>query len=61
MSSISNSINTFVLTDSYGKIVKELSLDQLQNQIDCSTFKSGIYFYTITSGSEIETGQLIIR
>lgn len=61
LNTISTSVNSFVLTDSFGKIVKEISLDQLQNSIDCSSLKSGIYFYTISSGIEIETGQLIIR
>lgn len=50
-----------VLTDAYGKVVSKHTLNQQQNQIDCTALRAGVYFYTVISGQEQETGKIIIR
>lgn len=50
-----------VLTDSYGKVVATRAINQSQTQMDCTMLRSGIYFYTVTTGQEKETGKIIIR
>jgi len=51
------------ITDNSGKIVKQIQIDQQQGQyvLDTRSYKSGIYYYTITCGDLQRTGKLIVQ
>lgn len=61
VASIIEDQSEIVLTDSYGKVVKTHALIQSQTQLDCTMLRSGVYFYTVITGQEKETGKIIIR
>lgn len=51
----------FVLSDTFGKIVGIHSLESINNQVDCTSLKAGIYFYKISTEGQEETGKIIIQ
>ena len=44
-----------------GEIVLKQNLDSNQEIIDASSLVSGVYFYTISSNKNIQSGKLIIK
>jgi hypothetical protein len=47
------------LFDSTGKFILRKSLHYGDNQIDCSVWRSGIYYYQITSGFKHGSGKFL--
>ena len=49
----------YIISDNLGKKIAENYFDKLQNEIDISNYKSGLYFIQVYIGNKIETFKII--